>query len=131
MVLQRGHRSELFAAVRALPVNAVRTVVAYVRGQLQFRRELFVALFTRERRRNRRRRRRCNRRRDRLRLLFQLFPFLVVDAFVCGQLVQRHEHLGTLTTRQYVFGCDGHSGYGRDVPARSFHPTQFRIVDST
>jgi len=47
VVLQRGYRPELLAAVRALPVNAVRTVVAYVRGQLRFRRELFVALFTR------------------------------------------------------------------------------------
>lgn len=33
VVLQRGHRPELLAAVRALPINAVRTVVAYVSGQ--------------------------------------------------------------------------------------------------
>jgi len=34
VVLQRGHRPKLLAAVRTLPVSAFRTVVADVRGQL-------------------------------------------------------------------------------------------------
>ncbi|KAE9540959.1 hypothetical protein AGLY_004204 [Aphis glycines] len=89
VVFQRGHRPELLAAVRTLPVRAVRTVVADVRDELRLGREVFVALFTsehrRRRRRRRRRRHRRRRRNDRLRLcslrgylFLRLFLFLVL-----------------------------------------------------
>lgn len=81
VVFQRGHRPELLAAVRTLPVRAVRTVVADVRDELRLGREVFVTLFASERRRRHRRRRRY----DRLRfcslrgyLFLRLFLILIV-----------------------------------------------------
>jgi len=78
VVLQRGHRPELLTAVRTLPVRAVRTVVANVRDELRFGREVFVTLFASKRRRRRHRRRRRYDRLRRCSLRDYLFLFLIL-----------------------------------------------------